>query len=392
MGNDTLDRRFSKKHFPRTNNKDVLEFVFEKDPNMFLRKNKIVIKGYIELNEDYLVENGWVSKLFSQLDVQLDCQSVSTCRNYFYADYIQKIGNFNQPFVNTAFVSEGYYDNDNCDAESITEETLETRRGGYHFSTTSGKKTYRYEFVLIPNLGFLADPLPLLKDCELKLNFDRASSATAIMSSNDVEAPYLEIKDCFATTEWVSSPSLRDYFQGIDYNPIVYKYDEVEVLAKPLPMHTTNLRLDNLRGGNIPSYIFSAIIPTDATNGDLAKSSTNFACHNVAELNITLNGHSVSGYPIEIKNESDTNALFQFNDAIGRTYNNNCCGGLSKINFKTNFLWSHHFEAEETSQGWIGMDIKLSEAFTTSHTMIVWIIYPMSVSIDKYHQVEKMTL
>ena len=74
--NDVLDQRFSKIHYPRTNNKDLLEFVIEKDPNMFLRKNKIIIKGYIELSEDYVVENGWVSKLFSKLDIQVDCQSV----------------------------------------------------------------------------------------------------------------------------------------------------------------------------------------------------------------------------------------------------------------------------------------------------------------------------
>ena len=79
--NDVLEQRFSKIHYPRTNNDDLLEFVIEKDPNMFLRKNKIIIKGYIELSEDYVVENGWVSKLFSKLDVQLDCQSVTSNRN-----------------------------------------------------------------------------------------------------------------------------------------------------------------------------------------------------------------------------------------------------------------------------------------------------------------------
>ena len=59
----------------------MLEFVFEKDPNLFLRKHKIVIKGNIEVSEDYVVENGWVSKLFSQLNIEVDSQSVSISRN-----------------------------------------------------------------------------------------------------------------------------------------------------------------------------------------------------------------------------------------------------------------------------------------------------------------------
>ena len=79
--NEILDQKTSKRHYPRANSDSVLEFVIEKDPNLFLRKHKIIIKGYIELHEDFLVENGWVSKLFSKFDVQLDSQSVCTSRN-----------------------------------------------------------------------------------------------------------------------------------------------------------------------------------------------------------------------------------------------------------------------------------------------------------------------
>ena len=79
--NEILDQKTSKRHYPRENSKSSLEFVIEKDPNLFLRKHKIAIRGYIELHEDFLVENGWVSKLFSKLDVQLDSQSVCSSRN-----------------------------------------------------------------------------------------------------------------------------------------------------------------------------------------------------------------------------------------------------------------------------------------------------------------------
>ena len=79
--NEILDSKLCKRHFPRTNNSSILEFVFEKDPNLFLRKHKIIIKGYIEVSEDYIVENGWVAKLFSQLNIEVDSQSVSISRN-----------------------------------------------------------------------------------------------------------------------------------------------------------------------------------------------------------------------------------------------------------------------------------------------------------------------
>ena len=35
-----IDNKVVKRHFPRTNNAQVLDFVFEKDPNLFLRKTQ----------------------------------------------------------------------------------------------------------------------------------------------------------------------------------------------------------------------------------------------------------------------------------------------------------------------------------------------------------------
>ena len=78
---ETLDHKVTKKHYPRNNNKAVLEFVFEKDPNLFLRKNKILIHGIIEVHENYVAENGFAAKLFSQLSVEVDSQPVTANNN-----------------------------------------------------------------------------------------------------------------------------------------------------------------------------------------------------------------------------------------------------------------------------------------------------------------------
>ena len=79
-----LDYKITKKHYPRTNSNSVLEFIFEKDPNLFLKKNKILIRGSIEIDDKYVLENGWVSKLFSMLTVEVDSQTVSTNKNRYF--------------------------------------------------------------------------------------------------------------------------------------------------------------------------------------------------------------------------------------------------------------------------------------------------------------------
>ena len=78
-----LDYKITKKHYPRTNSNSVLEFIFEKDPNLFLKKNKILIRGCIEIDDKFVVENGWVSKLFTMLTVEVDSQIVSNNKSRY---------------------------------------------------------------------------------------------------------------------------------------------------------------------------------------------------------------------------------------------------------------------------------------------------------------------
>ena len=81
LGNEHLDYKVTKKHFPRNNTAETLDFIFDKDPNLYLRKNKILIRGWIKLQNEFVVENGWVAKLFKNLSVQIDSQEVLRCGN-----------------------------------------------------------------------------------------------------------------------------------------------------------------------------------------------------------------------------------------------------------------------------------------------------------------------
>ena len=75
-----IDNKIVKKHYPRTNNHQVLEFVFERDPNLYLRKNKILIKGSVEVPDDLIPDTGFVAKLFSMLTVEIDSHAISSNR------------------------------------------------------------------------------------------------------------------------------------------------------------------------------------------------------------------------------------------------------------------------------------------------------------------------
>ena len=213
---------------------------------------------------------------------------------------------------------------------------------------------------------------------------------TALVDSDAVGQ--LVIKDCFAVADYVSSPNLRTYFDSINYTPLRYEYEDCEVFVKSIPQGETNIRFDNLRGGNIPSHIFIGFIETDALNGNHELSSTRFSPHHVQYMNISLNGNSVNGYPMSIDHNFAVQPLQKFIDCTNRTCDITTGKMFTPTEFKFNWLWSHCFEAADGATGWIGVDFKLSEPFATSMSMVSWIISPAAITIDKFNQIEKVNM
>ena len=242
------------------------------------------------------------------------------------------------------------------------------------------------------NIGFLGNEDLLIKDTELKLSFDLTKPQQFLIGAEPAEEMKIEIKDCYAVTEYVSSPNMRLYYDSIDFAPIRYTIEDCEVYTKPINQNETNIRFDNIRGGNIPSNVFVGLIKTDALNGTFTESCTNFKCYGVNEMNITLNGNSVNGYPMRIQNEIPVQPLEKFIDCTNRTCNIMSAKVMSPSEFQFNWIWAHCFESEELSRGWIGVNFKLDNAFTVPMTMVMWVINPTVIAIDKFHQIEKINV
>ena len=167
--------------------------------------------------------------------MEVDSQVVTKTTNstdYFLIDYLYKHGNFNLSYITTAFNTEGYYDSYNFDSQTLkqSDSFLKTRLAN---SVKKGDK-YRWEFAFTPNSGFLSNPEPLLKNCELVLSFKRADPNNAVLCPNgdeSLEKP-IDIVDVYAISEYISSEHWKNYFSDIDHRPIIYEYDDCEVLGE----------------------------------------------------------------------------------------------------------------------------------------------------------------
>ena len=255
-----------------------------------------------------------------------------------------------------------------------------------------------YDFVFVPNCGFLNSNLPLLNNCELKLSFDRLNMEVGFMEAGDTGVTNAQIgspvtiKDCEAITEYIMSDDLEKYFMNIDNGPIPYYYQECDITIKGLPKDETNIRLDNVKGGDVPVIMFAGIIPTASLSGVISESVTSFDCNNVSEFNISLNGNSVNGYPMYNKLLSPVYPFYKFMEATSRYMNPESGESLKLGQFMHNWIYAHRFEGETSDKGWLGINMKLSQGLATAHSLVIWCVYDCALTIDKFHQVEKLNL
>ena len=165
-------------------------------------------------------------------------------------DWLQKHGNFNQDYLETMFWCEGYFDHFNFSAvaENDIPQLVAHRRKGV---SESGDK-FVYEFIMLPNSGFLNNNQVLAPGCELKITFDRIEadcSVCKVGNQDPLPGKVIEVKNVSAQTTYISSPYLRNLFDQIDEHPIKYKYDDCSVIVRNLPVNEQTIRLDNLYGG-----------------------------------------------------------------------------------------------------------------------------------------------
>ena len=72
-----VDHKITKRIYPRTNNKTSLEFVLEKDPNLYLRMHTMKLVLSVTIPVGYAPDIALPSKLFTDLRIDLDSQNIN---------------------------------------------------------------------------------------------------------------------------------------------------------------------------------------------------------------------------------------------------------------------------------------------------------------------------
>jgi hypothetical protein len=73
-----VDHKIVKRIYPRTNNLSCLEFVLEKDPNLFLRMYSMKLIFKFKFPSTYMLDAKYGAKMFSDLRIDIDSQGVNS--------------------------------------------------------------------------------------------------------------------------------------------------------------------------------------------------------------------------------------------------------------------------------------------------------------------------
>ncbi|CAG5101999.1 Oidioi.mRNA.OKI2018_I69.chr1.g95.t1.cds [Oikopleura dioica] len=395
------DQKVVKRHYPREEDSLTgrLSFKFDADPNLFLVKNKIAIHFTIELDKNYIPSNGFASKQFGKTEVAVNSQIIDNSNSnshYLLADYLTKRVNFDPLYVNSAFQIEGYYDEYNYEnlVDSDSKKMIINGRRPQCYETSNGN--YIYELIFLPTHGFFMENKPLPQNTDLSITLYRLKHefSTMFIGENETDmlpaGEVLKITDAYAIAEYVSSPSLRNYFGRIKSKPITYKFNDTLITTMSLPKGRKNVQLLNVTGGNTPAYLFFGLIQTEALHGSSKIDSSNFSFfNNLVQVNVMLNGQSLNGYPQKITNQYPILPYWKYLDTLGRVSQADLSYVVSMENYKVNNIFAHEFEGEEISQGWLSFSFDFSTPLEDDYSIVIWSIVSTKLTIDEHKQVEK---
>lgn len=143
----------------------------------------------------------------------------------------------------------------------------------------------------------------------------------------------------------------------------------------------------------MPEYIFFAIQPADRLNGDFQQSSTMFELCGVNEVNLKVDGNSVHNHPIKIRGELPVIPYRLLLDNMQAWFATDAGQQVSLSHFRDYYvIYSHKFEAENTEDGWISIELNLDSAFDDAYNLIMWSVVKTKITIDRFRHIEKTLL
>ena len=91
MGDETyqtIDSENFKTFYPRDNNDNIVNFLLTEDPNLALDLTSLQIGFQVTIPRSQLPENGLATKMFMNMNVELNSQLITSTKSQFVKSYV----------------------------------------------------------------------------------------------------------------------------------------------------------------------------------------------------------------------------------------------------------------------------------------------------------------
>ena len=397
MTTESERNAYFQKLYPTVNNDDLLEFRIPPNQKSQMCLSGVLLRFVIRLpqpaeqNVHLLPDNYLGAKQFSSLEVRINGEAVSrrNCANeYLNSVQMQYVTNFSVDYATTSCRTIGLFDDADFDADYFNsnrtwrEKVLSNRNGV--------NDDFVYEIVMpIDSSIFTSnDKLPSKTPVELSFERCRSKLSTILLGTvtDDIISrikPVLELEDPYLIVPFVNDLEMEEKERTAVSNAIKVNYDDYAINRFNISKETPNVRIPNALTGPLPRKIFFGLRPLDEFNGDYSSPSTTFKRFGVKKATLYVDGNVLSGYPMNISENTVTLPYVRFQQNINRYMNCYASRSINMDDFK-NFMLLYSAELDPSSSGSITFEFDFEEAPAEDLVLVTCCIYDRTVEIDSF--------
>lgn len=335
--------------------------------------------------------NYFQASMFKQIEVLLNNTLIQTGPLYPFRGYLETTLSFGSDAKSTQLKASMFEaDVDNFDCVDPTKADEKNTGAKARFQRT--KYSQPFECLGRIHSELFQQPKLLLNKVTLGLRLHRNTPKFILMAKDATKNYRINIEKSLllVTVKRVASHVREAIENRLLETNAKYNLRRVEMRFFTKGAERSDISVNNLCSGTIPSQIILGMIKTNAFNGDFKSNPFRFEHFKTSEFNIIRNGVNVPFKPLSLKFQgSDTIlAYFQMMHSIG-LWNKNKSNGIDPFG---TYLNGHTLFAVNLSQdfsnggnlnliqeGLISLNLRLEEAKTHSITIIVYLVYPSTV-------------
>jgi hypothetical protein len=280
-----------------------LQFTIAPSANQFidLRRSRIHVKCCIErvdgvamtADDDVTSINLVLHSLFSQVDVQLQQQLVSSNQLYPYKAYLETLLHYDEGAKKTFLQSQGYAKDR---AETIDAVSIHESNPGLinRWKWFAAGKVIDFEGPLMADI--CQQERMLLNGVEINIRLWRSHDAFFLLTQGADASKYkIVLKEAYLRACKVipAAPITLALSAGLKEKPAVYPYTRTEMRAFNLQQGAFQFHLEDVYQQSIPSEIIIGMVKSKGFNGAVDENPFNFQDYNISSLGVNIDDESV---------------------------------------------------------------------------------------------------